>query len=563
MMNQSGWGRRFCSLLALGSMVCVMVSGCGSGAGAKQAEVGDSAKEAQQTLGKSNIDTTTFLKFVDDNPDIVDPQCTSDFYTIPMNCFDRLVEVKANDDGTSQIVPSLAKSYEVSKDGLTYTFHLNQGVKFSNGADLTSSDVLYTFNRLLTYPKSVNGSIASGLKGAKEVSEGKQKSLEGTGIKIIDDHTFEMILEQPYAAFLAQLTAPGASILDEKTTEEAGDQFGIDPEKTIGTGPFVFSSWTFNSALILSANKNCWSGAPACDGLDIKVVPDDETQRMMYENGEIDFLDLDNAQSQIDYFLKSDQYKNQIVEGTRVGIYYISLNEDIKPLDNPKVRKALQMALDRKSILDAVYGGRGQVENGILPHGLIGYNPNLPEIKYDVEGAKQLLKDVGYANGFDLELDLSSKDDQSGKDLLEIASAMWEQIGVKCTVKTVDDATIQDQKHDGKLGCYQSSWSADFNDPDNFMFTFFGNDANTKFRSLNYKNEDAMQRVTAARAITDETKRIQEYQDLEKLIAQEDAAWIPLFSKQHLYVVSPKVSGFKVSWNGWSNNYYHNVSVKR
>jgi len=124
-----------------------MVSGCGSGAGAKQAEVGDSAKEAQQTLGKSNIDTTTFLKFVDDNPDIVDPQCTSDFYTIPMNCFDRLVEVKANDDGTSQIVPSLAKSYEVSKDGLTYTFHLNQGVKFSNGADLTSSDVLYTLIR--------------------------------------------------------------------------------------------------------------------------------------------------------------------------------------------------------------------------------------------------------------------------------------------------------------------------------------------------------------------------------------------------------------------------------
>lgn len=562
-MNQSGWGRRFCSLLALGSVVCVMVSGCAGGAGSKQADAGNSTQEAQKTLGKSDINTTTFLKFVDDNPDIVDPQCTSDFYTIPMNCFDRLVEVKANDDGTSQIVPSLAKSYEVSKDGLTYTFHLNQGVKFSNGADLTSSDVPYTFNRLLTYPKSVNGSIASGLKGAEDVAKGKQKSLEGTGIKIIDDHTFEMILEQPYAAFLAQLTAPGASILDEKTTEEAGDQFGIDPEKTIGTGPFVFSSWTFNSELILSANKNCWSGAPACDGLDIKVVPDDETQRMMYENGEIDFLDLDNAQSQIDYFLKSDQYKNQIVEGTRVGIYYISLNEDIKPLDNPKVRKALQMALDRKSILDAVYGGRGQVENGILPHGLIGYNPDLPEIKYDVEAAKQLLKNAGYADGFDLELDLSSKDDQSGKDLLEIASAMWGQIGVRCTVKTVDDATIQDQKHDGKLGCYQSSWSADFNDPDNFMFTFFGNDANTRFRSLNYKNEDAMQRVTAARAITDEHKRIQEYQDLEKLIAQEDAAWIPLFSKQHLYVVSPKVSGFKVSWNGWSNNYYHNVSVKR
>ena len=564
-------------VLVCSALAGAALTGCGSSAGgsgtaasgstsaSSEAAASTAATEASgQTLGNANIDTTTFLKFADDNPDIVDPQCTSDYYTIPMNCFDRLLEVKVNSDGTSEIVPSLAKSYEVSDDGLTYTFHLNKGVKYSNGADLTSSDVLYTFNRLLTYPKAVNNDIAEGILGADKLENAEADSLEDVGgFKTIDDLDFSIPLSQPNASFLAQLTVPGASILDEDTTEAAGDQFGIDPSVTIGTGPFVFSSWTFNSELILTANKDCWSGAPACDGLDIKVVPDEETQRMMFENGELDILDLDNTPSQADYFLGSDKYKDQIIEGPRVGIYYIALNEDIEPMGNVEVRKAMQESLDRQSILDALYGGRGQLENGILPHGLVGFNENLPEIKYDVDDAKKLLADAGYPDGFDLELDISSDDTQTSQDLMEIVSSMWGEIGINCTIKTMDDATLQDTKHSGELSCYSSSWSADFNDPDNFMYTFFGNEKNAKFRSLNYKNTDAMDRVTAARAITDPDKRIAEYQDLEKTIIQDDAAWVPLFSKEHLFVVNPQVSGFTVSWNGWSNNYYHNVSVKR
>ncbi len=549
-----------------------LLSACGSsssGGSAAPEESTDAVTEgtteaAGETLGDTSIDTTTFLKFADDNPDIVDPQATSDYYTIPMNCFDRLVEVKADDDGTSEIVPSLAKSWDISDDGLTYTFHLQQGVKYSNGADFTASDVLYTFNRLLTYEKSVNNDIAEGIKGAEDVESGKAKSLADTGgIKVVDDYTVQITLSQPYAAFLAELTVPGASMLDEDTTEAAGDKFGIDPSVTIGTGPFIFKSWAFNSELVLAANKDCWSGAPKCDGLDIKVVPDEETQRMMFENGELDILDLDNTPSQADYFINNDKYKDEIVQGPRVGIYYIALNENVKPLDDVKVRKALQMGLDRQSILDSIYGGRGQLENGIIPHGLIGYNKDLPEIKYDPDEAKKLLKEAGYENGFDLELDVSSADTQTTKDLMEIVASMWGELGVNCTVKTMDDATMQDTKHSGELPCYMSSWSADFNDPDNFMYTFFGNADNAKYRSLNYKNTDAMKRVAEARAIMDEDKRIKEYQDLEKTIVQDDAAWVPLYSKEHLFVVSPAVSGFKVSWNGWSNNYYHNVSVTR
>ena len=149
--------------LTLAMTMCVsLLAGCGNKdastteTAASAASAGSTATVVEPDVG---IDTTNYLKIQDDNPDTVDPQATTEYYTVAMNIFDRLVEVKANGDGTSEIVPSLAKSWEISDDGLTYTFTLNEGVKFSNGADLTSSDVLYTIKRMLTYEKAVNDDI--------------------------------------------------------------------------------------------------------------------------------------------------------------------------------------------------------------------------------------------------------------------------------------------------------------------------------------------------------------------------------------------------------------------
>ena len=357
------------------------------------------------------------------------------------------------------------------------------------------------------------------------------------------------------------MTTPGASMLDEETTEAAGDQFGIDPAVTIGTGPFIFDSWEFNAEMILVANKDCWNGAPNCEGLVLMDIPDEATQRMMFENGELDLLDLDNATSQADYFLNNPDYESQIVSGQRVGTYYIALNENHEALANVQVRQALQRAVDRQAILDALYGGRGKVENGIFATGLIGFNTALEEIPYDVEAAKALLAEAGYADGFEMELCYSSDASQTTKDLLEIVSEQWKQIGVTAKVTEVDEGSFTDQRAAGELDAYTSSWSADFNDPDNFIYTFFGTMENSVRRGLNYANEDAIARVAAARGIVDEEERIAEYQALEKLIIQDEAAWVPLFSKAHLYVVNPRVTGFTVSWNGWSSNYYRNVGI--
>lgn len=551
--------KKLVSLILAGTLSLSMLAGCGSNTAEGSASVSAAGSTAAVATTSSGVDTTNFLKIVEATPDTVDTQCTTDYYTVGMNIFDRLVEVQANGDGTSQIVPSLAKNWDISDDGLTYTFYLEEGVKYSNGADFTASDVLYTIKRMLTNPKAVNGDIYDMIVGAEELAAGTADTI--SGVEIVDDYTIKMTLTQPYAAFLACLTTPGASMLDEETTEAAGDQFGIDPAVTIGTGPFIFDSWEFNAQMVLVANPDCWSGAPACEGIVMMDIPDEATQRMMFENGELDLLDLDNAASQADYFLNNEAYTDQIVSGTRVGTYYIALNELHEALANVEVRQALQHAIDRQAILDALYGGRGTVENGIFATGLIGHNNDLPELAYDVELAKELLAQGGYPDGFEMELCYASDSGQITKDLLEIVSAQLSQIGVTAKVVEVDEGSWSERRAAGELDSYTSSWSADFNDPDNFIYTFFGTADNSVRRGLNYTNQDAIDRVAAARGIVDGNERIAEYQALEQLIIQDEAAWIPLYSKQHLYVVNPRVSGFTVSWNGWSSNYYRNVAI--
>lgn len=499
------------------------------------------------------------MKIVDDDPDTVDVQCTTDYYTVGMNIFDRLLEVAPGSDGTSKLVPSLAESWVISDEGCTYTFKLREGVKFTNGADLTADDVLYTFERLLTYRKSVNQDFVDQIKGAKALENGLATTLEG--FEIMGDYVFKITLEEPYAGFLACLSTPAVSIYDRETTEAAGEDFGLVPEKTIGSGPFLLTGWTLGSELVLEANPDYWGGAPKLAGVVLKIVDSAETQRMMFENGELDIMDLDRAPSQMEYFVNSKIYAPHIVSGTRVGTYYYSFNQNIEPFGDVRVRKALQMAIDRQTILDAVYSGQGKLENGIFPTGLIGYNPSLPMIPYDPQAAKALLAQAGYPNGFDMEIAQSSDAGDSGKQMNEIVQAMLGEIGIRVSIREYDSASYLDVRKNGELPMYFSSWSADFNDPDNFIYTFFGTADNTFRRSMNYGDTAAIDRVAAARSIVDDEERIREYQALEEKIIQEDACFIPLFSKRHLFVVNPRVHNFTVSWNGWSGNYYSGVTV--
>jgi ABC-type transport system substrate-binding protein len=504
-------------------------------------------------------DVSHFLVAVEDEPDTVDFQCTSIHYTIAQNVFNRLVETENDQNGNMEILPSLARSWEISPDGRQYTFHLQEDVTFSNGSPLTSSDVKYTFERLLTHPDSCNQDIVDIIQGARELESGEAQHLEG--LKIIDDHSFTIILERPFEAFLACMSMPAASILDEETTTEAGDRFGTDPDWTIGTGSFVLWKWDRGDGMLLTANKYCWQGTPRCEGLDLRFATDAGEIRRMFEKGEIDVLDLDETGNFAEYFKHGKQYQDRLFKVQRIGITYIALNEKIAPLNDVRVRKAMQLSLNRPLLLAAVYGDSGLIENGIFPHGLYGYNPDLPEIPYDPDAAKKLLKEAGYTDGFDLTVSVNSASTRWELSVMRIAASMWEKIGIRVTVDVIDESEFMGMRKSGKLACYTAQWMADFNDPDNFIYTFFGNSHNTTFRSLCYPKETIMERIRKARTIPDRDERIREYQDLERIIVQEDAAWIPLYSRQRYYVTSERLEGIQASWNGSVKNKYREMSI--
>lgn len=544
------------NLKRLGAFACALLCLLSACSSAKTEP--DKGEKARYTA-VNKLDTTGFLHVVNESMDTVDPQCTTEFYLVALNVFDRLVEQKSDVSGQPVIVPSLAEQWELSEDGLTYRFRLREGVSFSNGSPLTVSDVRFTFERLLTHPKSVNADLLMSILGARELREGAAEHLEG--FRELGAQEFELVLEEPYAAFLDCLAAPGASILDEETLNRVNALFGVHGPSTIGTGPYVISKWTADAEMILTANPDCWAGAPRNPGIHVRILSDAESQCVLYEQGELDILDLDGLGGDAEPFLHGVEYRDNLVSGPRVGITYLTLNQSIPPLDDVRVRKALQYALDRQTILDAVYSGRGSVENGIFPLGLEGHNPDLPEIPYDTEAARALLSEAGYPDGFDLELAVSVDAKQATREIVEIAAYMWEQVGLRARVVTMEAEEYARARRAGQLMCCSQGWTADFNDPDNFIYTFFGSRENSVYRGLCYGDETVMARVRAARAIADDEARIAEYRALEEKIVQEDAAWVPLFSRVHYFAVGDRVKNFTVSWNGWSFGFYRDIQL--
>ena len=544
------YAKQICFLLA-GSLLSVSVSAC--------ALFGPETAANQNEPEKP--DETRFLSSIEDEPDTVDFQCTTIHYTIATNVFNRLVEMESDGESDIQIIPSLAESWEISEEGRVYTFHLRDGIHFSNGSLLTSSDVLYTLVRLLTHPDSCNKDIAEVIVGSDELEQGKTDTL--AGFEILSDLDFSITLEEPFEAFLACLSMPGASILDEESTEEAGERFGKVPEYTIGTGPFILWKWEPGVGMKLIANKDCWEGAPACEGLNLLFMSDPDEIRLLFEKGGIDILNLDEVGNSAEYFMHGDIYQDRLYAVNRLAITYVALNESIRPFNDVRVRKALQLLLNRSVLLDAVYSGRGSLENGIFPHGLYGFNPELPEIPYDPEEAQRLLKEAGYENGFDLTISVNaSSSTQNEMALIRLIASMWNKGGVRTDIEMIDGGEFMSRRKTEKLACYSAMWTADYNDPDNFIFTFYGTKENTQFRSLCYPRQEIMDRVRLARRITDPEARLKEYRDLEAIIVQEDCAWIPLFSRLQYYVTSERVNGFYSIWNGSVKNVYRKFSIQ-
>lgn len=502
-------------------------------------------------------------------PESVDPACTTADYILMMNCMDTLVKTETNDKNENVTVPWVAKSWEISDDGLTYKFKLRDDVKFHNGEKLTADDVLYTVDRMLQPERAaVNTSWMDVIAGAQDVLDGKAKTVEGKGIIIEDDYNFSIVLADSYAPFLACLSTPAWSLCNREAGEKADEAgggaatsvYGSDPAYFSASGPFILKEWELNDHVFLETNKDYWAGASDMDGILLKIIPDAQTEKMLFDSGQIDIFDLDHALDQIPTYRDNPDYKDNFVEKTVLGTSYLSLNESIEPLGDVKVRKALQMAIDRDTLIQSMYYGAATPACTFLPEGVPGYDKNSEPIKYDPEGAKKLLEEAGYADGFDLTITQTVDDSQSDQEVNEAIAKMFEAIGVRAKIEQYDNATWYSVRSNGELPMYRTSWTADFNDPDNFLYQMYGSSSN-KARSWNYYNTEAIARLEAARHMTDEKARTEEYKALDKLIIRDDAAMIPLWHRVKVRVIQDRVKNFVPMWAGYGDCCYYGTSL--
>ena len=533
--------------LALTLMMTLSLVACGGG----ESEGSDSGAASNVEAGLLRVaalyDITT-----------MDVAQTTDNYMVPMNIFDRLFEVEVKADGSTEIVGSLCESYTVSDDGLTYTFKLRDGVVFSNGSGLEASDVQYTFERLLT-AGGVNDDVPLEVLGAEELKSGAADTL--AGFKVTSDVDFSITLAAPNAGFIAELTGPAMSIVDRETMGTVKN-FGIACEDTIGTGPYKITEWVVNDHYTLEYNDKYWGEEPSVKKMIVSIIPDASTQNLMYQNGELDILDLEYLDSAIVESTYKTAYADRIISGSRVGLTYLAMNANHKYLSDVNVRKAVQMAVDVDTIVASVYAGDAIVENGIIPTGVWGHNDSLQRPAYSTENAKKLLADAGYAEGevsFTLAMDSSSS--SNTQLVYQLVQQQLKDAGIMVEIKPYDESSWLDLRKSGEMDAFIANWTMDYNDPANIMYTFYGSAEKTKLRSLNYADEAIMARVAAASGITDDAARMAEYQALEKKIVEEDAAWVPLLGNMHLFALGERVESFVPYWAGYSNFYAKDVQL--
>lgn len=483
---------------------------------------------------------------------------TTDNYLVPMNVFDRLFETRLV-DGTAKEIPSLCTDYTVSEDGLTYDFTIRDDVVFSNGNALTAADVQYTFERLLKAGQE-NMDIPEEVAGADAVESGEADSLEGFQVK--DDTHFSITLSKPNAGFIAELSAPAMSIVDAETMESVKG-FGTDPADTIGSGPYVVTEWVANDHYTLEYNTKYWGDEPTVKKAIISVIPDASTQNLMFQNGELDLIDLQSLDTAIVESTYKTMYADQVVSTPKVGMTFMIFNENQKYLKDASVRKAISMAVDVDYMINGIYNGNANREAGIIPTGIWGHNDALEPAAYDPEGAKKLLEEAGYKENevtFELAMDTSS--DGNIQLVCQNICDQLKKVGINAELKSYEHAAWLDLRSSGEMESFVATWGMDYNDPANIMYTFYGSEKNTKQRSLNYPDKEIIDRVAAAPSIVDDQEREAEYQALEEKIIGEDAAWLPLFESLHLYCIGDRVESFTPHWAGFTDFYVSDVVLK-
>ena len=510
--------------------------------------------------------------------DALDPALTNSGLGDPYNLiYSGLVTLQ--DDGT--VAKQLASSYQVSPDGLTYTFILRAGLKFSDGTPLTADDVAYSINRtVLPATKSSVSGYLSLLKDYDKAESGKIPTLIGDSIIVKDPTTLELVISQPAAYFVDALTYSTADVVEKSLVEKYGATWTDHLAEGGTSGPFKVQSYGHTSALVLVPNPNYFGFAPKIQKIIYTIGSDRDSNYKAFQAGQYDIAPVPPA---LDAIAKA---KPGFQEVSALASRFIEMNYMVKPLDNVHIRQALSLAINKDLIIGHIIGSSVTPSNHIVPKGIPGYSDALTgpagvsSTAGDQTKAQQLfrlgLQEAGYKSAsqfptLSIEYDNAYK---AGADTVTAIVAEWKTV-LGITIKTVGVQSNQlwtDQAntigHTGPLQMWYTSWGADYPDAQDWLTNWFGKGASENYTNYGQNNttlapeQQAVQAELAkADADQDQAERLKLYQDAEQKIVDE-AGWITTYQSSYGYAVNPKLQGWKLNSQGtlatsdWANIYF-------
>lgn len=491
--------RKIGAALTMTLLASLLATGCGGG--------GKNSAATEGSGDSVRIGLTA-------DPEGFDPQVELDATAmiVMSNLYDTLVDSK--DGCSTDIQPRLAQSWDVSEDGLSYTFHLRDDVTFHNGKEMTADDVVYTIERAAAEPETASYCDAIDTVAAD------------------DDYTVTVALKYPFANFLQNMGCGFFGIVDEEEIAASGDDYARKP---VGTGAYAFKEWISGDSVTLEANEDYWGGAPKIKTITYKVLTDSSTAFIALENNEIDvlpnadFVDVDNL----------DNDALSVYATPSATFYYFGFNVASAPFDNESVRQAVNYALDKDAILKGANNGDGVVANSPLNESMEGYDAKEPEANdYDLEKAKELMAEAGYADGFDADIKVINEDRKVG----EVIQDQLKQININVSLDIMEKATFFEVLGSGDYDvCIgRLNWP----DADNMLTYLFESDGPFNWAQT-YSNPEIDELLVKARSSMDADERADIYHQIV-MIVDKDCNKIPLFFPNQYLAADSRIEGISV-----------------
>ena len=472
----------------------------------------------------------------------LDPGLVQDPETIDVlqNVYEGLVSFGPD----NQIRPQLALGWQIKDGGKTYVFNLRRDATFQDGHPLRAQAFVWTIDRN-TDPKlasPVAGTYLAPIQGVAQREAGKAQTV--AGVKALDDHTLQITLDKPRPYFLSMLTYPVAFVLEPGVAPEHARIDDI--EQAVGTGPFRFSAFIPDQIIRLERFDRYYGGEPPLTQIDRPVILDPETRLAKFEAGDLDLLVLERAD--VAGVRKDPTLAKQLQFIDRPTVAYLCLNPAASPaFKDPRVRRAIAMAVDRGDLVRSVLAGVDSPAYGILPPGVPAHRDKAAVPPFDPQSAKGLLTQAGFPNGKGLNLPaLAYEADNADAKLVAetLQDQLRKNLGLDVSLQAMAQGALLQRRNNKQLPMYLESWQADYLDPQDFLSLLFMSDSQLNFYGYDSPAFDSDCLIADSDQNPDERARL--YQRAEDTLLQ-DSIWVPLYFVRDAILVSPRVHNLQTS----------------